>query len=120
MKFKYKTILNNNKIFLKRFSFYNKNGSSYKLHLILNDDLDEPHTHPWDFTSLILFGGYYEGNTLYKIGSINKKLHNESYKIRLRRLFGFRITTITISKYSKKLQLCSFCKDLGYCQSNKL
>ena len=117
MKFKYKIVYSKDKPFIKRFALYNKDGSSYKLHLILNDDLDEPHDHPWDFSSLILFGGYYEDNTLYSVGDINIKYHYQKHKIRLRRLFGIKIPTITFGIYSKKLQLCSFCKELGYCKN---
>jgi len=123
MQVKRKTIFSQGKPFIKRLSVYLQDKSSFKLHLILNDDLDEPHTHPWDFTSLILFGGYTEESNgqKKKYGFLRKnvKLHHESHKITLFRVLGFKIPTITIGKYSKKLQLCSFCQQLGYCKMQK-
>lgn len=116
---KFKTIHSKGKAFIKRLSFYRKDGSSIKLHLILNDDLDEPHDHPWDFSSLILFGGYYEDDILFKTGNINMKYHFQKHKTRLRRFLGIKIPTLTIGIYSEKKQLCSFCKDVGYCLSSK-
>ena len=118
MRIKSKTIKSGGKSFLKRLSFYKKDGSSIKLHLILDDDKDEPHDHPWDFSSIILFGGYYEGDVKYGVGDLNIKLHNTKHKIRLRRFLGFKVPTITLGIYSAKKQLCSFCKDLGYCKSS--
>jgi len=123
MQVKRKTIFSQGKPFIKRLSVYLQDKSSFKLHLILNDDLDEPHTHPWDFTSLILFGGYTEESNgqKKKYGFLRKnvKLHHASHKITLFRVLGFKIPTITIGKYSKKLQLCSFCQQLGYCKMQK-
>ncbi len=115
---KVKTIKSKGEDFLKRLSFYFKDGSSLKVHLILKDDEDEPHTHPWDFKSLILFGGYYEGEKLYGFFSVNRKHHAEKHQLRLRRIFNYPIPTLTIGLYSKKLQLCSFCESHGYCLSN--
>ena len=117
MRFQYKTIRTQGKVFIRRFALYNKDGSSYKLHLILNDDLDEPHDHPWDFSSLILFGGYYEGDTLYGAGDVNIKLHHQKHKTRLRTFLGFKVPTITFGVYTAKLQLCSFCREAGHCLS---
>src|SRR5688572_20554125 len=66
MWFKYKSIISNQgNIFLRRLSLYLPKGS-LKLHLITGDDSDVYHTHPWDFTSFILFGGYKEYNLLTK------------------------------------------------------
>lgn len=115
---KFKTIKTKKTIpFIKRLSFYKKDGSSYKFHLILNDDLDEPHDHPWDFSSIILFGGYVEENITYGWLDVNMKFHFQKHKIRLRRFLGFKVPTITFGIYSEKKQLCSFCKEAGYCLS---
>lgn len=93
---------------------------------MFNDDKTEPHTHPWGFTSLILFGGYIETtypknelskDTLYGMFSINRKTCNEYHRVRLRRFFGIKIPCITIGKYSAKKQLCSLCTKLGYCRT---
>jgi hypothetical protein len=119
VKVKCKTIRNRNgNLFISRLSFYRKDGSSYKLHLILGDDEDEPHDHPWDFSSLILFGGYYEEDVLFKFGNINIKKHDTKHKTKLRRIFGIKIPTLTFGIYSEKKQLCSFCREVGHCLSN--
>lgn len=117
--FKYKTIISKGKLFIVRLSFYLKDKSSYKLHLILDDDYDEPHSHPWNFKSIILFGGYYEDDKKYSMFKTNTKLYHEKHKIKLFRFLGFKIPTITLGKYSPKIELCSFCKEIGYCKSNK-
>jgi hypothetical protein len=57
---KFKAIKEQGKVFLLRFSKKCNSGSSIKLHIILDDDKGKPHTHPWDFKSRILFGGYRE------------------------------------------------------------
>lgn len=67
MRVKTKSILSGGRVFLRRISFYLKKGS-VKIHWIQNDDMDEHHSHPWDFKSLILFGGYYE-STLQEDGT---------------------------------------------------
>ncbi len=121
---KYKEIIQGNgRLFIKRLSFYLKKGS-LKIHLIVNDDCDEAHSHPWDFKSFILFGGYKEecegSINKYRIFSVNRKLHHQKHKTSLFRFFGFKVPAVTIGFYSKKLQLCSFCQELGYCKLNGL
>jgi hypothetical protein len=148
MKWKFKIIKNNSLMpFLYRLSLYFKNGS-IKLHVITGDDSKVFHTHPWDFTSFILFGGYKEWQEVidhqsyidwyrikgmdnsseynrinikyhYRTFSINKKLHTELHRVELFKLFGIKVPCITIGFYSNKIELCSFCKELGYCKSNK-
>lgn len=128
----FKNIKNNEKTFLFRLSQNLKKGS-FKLHLIIDDDI-KPHNHPWDFTSLILFGGYKETSYLYdkekdtkyefsrqEFGWLSKniKKSNTYHLITLRRLFGIKIPCLTIGYYSEKKQLCSLCQELGYCKSNK-
>lgn len=122
--FKTKKIISGGKVFLRRLSIYLKKGS-LKIHIIQNDDMDEHHSHPWDFESFILFGGYVEetiddfGNKRtedFRIGDINKKKHYEKHKTKLHRFLGIKIPAVTIGYYSDKLELCSFCKSLGYCK----
>lgn len=118
MRLKFKTIRTLGKLpFLRRLSIYLNNGNSIKIHLITEDDLDEPHDHPWDFSSFIVFGGYWEGTTLYRTGDVNVKFHHQKHKIKLRRLLGYKVPTLTIGIYSEKKQLCSFCREAGYCLS---
>jgi hypothetical protein len=145
MKLKYKVIKTlNNIVFLKRISIYLKNGSSIKLHLILHDDLDEPHTHPWDFKSLLIipykedlynnklvgaFDPAFDINNVnifsihqlikynHKPFTIVNRYHKDSHRTTLYTIFGIKIPALTIGIYSKKLQLCSFCQEAGYCLS---
>lgn len=122
--FKTKKICNNDKPFLRRLSIY-FGKKSLKFHWITDDDV-KAHTHPWDFTSLILFGGYKEFNTtvipLYKeFGwlDLNEKKADEYHRVELRRFFGIKVPTLTVGWYGEKKQLCSLCKEAGYCLSNK-
>lgn len=131
MRLKAKTIKSGGNSFIKRLSIYFHNYS-IKVHLILDDDKDEPHTHPWDFKSLLLVP-YKEvifssvditDNKLittlkHNPLTIVKRLHNERHRVRLYRIFRLKIPALTIGIYSKKIQLCSFCKDLGYCKESK-
>lgn len=125
-KIKFKTIHSSGNSFIKRLSLYFKKGS-IKLHIILSDDKDSPHSHPWNFTSIILFGGYIEqtitnNNNIhvnkFRFLSINKKKYFEKHKLSLRTIFGIKIPCITIGWYSNKIQLCSFCDELGYCKES--
>lgn len=112
-------------LFLIRVSLYLKAGS-IKLHIMFNDDKTEPHTHPWGFSSFILFGGYIETtypnnelskDTLYGMFSVNRKTCNEYHRVRLRRFLGIKIPCVTIGRYTEKKQLCSLCTKLGYCKT---
>lgn len=123
---KFKTIRSNGNSFIKRLSLYFKNGS-IKLHIILSDDNDSPHSHPWNFTSIILFGGYIEQVVMndsrvqekeFKFLNVNKKQYYQKHRLSLKRIFGIKIPCITIGWYSNKIQLCSFCKRLGYCKES--
>lgn len=126
----FKNIKNNGKTFLYRLSCKYKKGS-IKVHLIMDDDIST-HTHPWNFTSIILFGGYKETSYLPPIDawcfekkvygwlSINKKQMNTEHIVKLRRIFGIKIPTLTIGIYGEKKQLCSLCKKLGYCKSKSI
>lgn len=123
---KFKTIRSNGNSFIKRYSLYFKNGS-IKLHIILSDDNDSPHSHPWNFTSIILFGGYIEKTVIndscikekaFRFLSINKKQYFQKHRLLLKRIFGIKIPCITLGWYSNKIQLCSFCTDIGYCKES--
>ena len=109
MKVKSKTIKSNEgNIFLRRLSFYLKKGS-LKLHVITGDDSAVYHTHPWDFKSFILFGGYREHVETreqrcqvaydvhrcrdYRMFSVNTKKHNERHRVELYKLFGINNTS---------------------------
>lgn len=88
----------------------------------MNDDRDGFHSHPWDFKSLILFGGYVEtleDGTVHthRFLSVNTKQRETKHQLRLRKLFGLRIPAITIGWYGPKVGLCSLCQELGYCKS---
>lgn len=117
-----KLIRSGSKRFIFRASLRQRIGS-YKLHVIMNDDTGEPHSHPWDFSSLIIFGGYTEiledgSKKRFGMFSVNRKDRRVKHLIRLHRVCGFKIPAITIGWYGPKLELCSLCKELGYCKSN--
>lgn len=125
---KLKTIKPNGVSLIKRLSIYFKNYS-IKIHLIPNNVLDY-HTHPWDYKSFLIIP-YKEyvittnpssKTTLFfkhKIFTLINRNHTQEHSVILYTIFGIKIPALTIGKYSKKKQLCSFCKEAGYCkQSN--
>lgn len=128
MRIKCKTIkLNGNSSFLRRLSIYFKNGS-IKIHLITRSDKDEPHTHPWDFKSLLIIP-YKEQVFLGKDSKLHLNFNHKSFKVvkreandrhrtKLYKMFGIEIPALTIGWYGHKKQLCSFCSTLGYCKEN--
>ena len=124
-----KFIREKGKLFLIRLSRRCKDGGSWKMHLIWNDDKGAPHTHPWAFKSMILFGGYkelsfspdhgeFEGvHHTYGWLSVNTKEEKTSHLLTLRRFLGIRIPALTIGRYGARTQLCSLCTELGYCRT---
>lgn len=48
--------------YLIRWTLFKCPWFSLKLHKILISDPADPHDHPWNYTSLILWGGYWEKN----------------------------------------------------------
>jgi len=128
MKYARKKILKTDRLFLHRLSFKLADGSSIKFHLIVNDDLDGSHVHPWDFTSFMLIGSYKEVLT---DGSVRKNRPltlvrhraEERHEVLLYRLFGRRIPCLTVGRYGVKRQrwceregtLCDFCKPNHEC-----
>lgn len=59
-----------------------------RLHKIMRSDLDrDMHDHPWDFTSLILSGGYFdhtpEGTKAYVRGMVNHKKAEDRHRLTL-------------------------------------
>lgn len=53
-------------VYLRRFFLWrSKSGSVYLHHFFRSDDDPDPHDHPWDFTSLILKGGYRDEQWLF-------------------------------------------------------
>lgn len=122
---KLKFIRRNGKLFLIRLSIPIKNGS-IKVHLLLNDDTEDPHKHPWNFNSLLFLGAYKEivNGKLYRHlpFTIVRRKNYERHQVILYRLGGMKIPCITIGKYSKKLEpwcekktLCNVCEKHGYC-----
>ncbi len=127
--FKYKLITKGGATFLHRFSFKVGDGS-YKIHIILNDDVDDPHVHPWEFISFLAVGAYKEivdGKLIRHLPfSFVRYDRTKRHKVLLYRAFGLRIPCITIGRYSAKVQpwcehqkLCDGCKPLGYCADKR-
>ena len=133
--FKFKKIINKQgKVFMRRLSFYLKNGSTIKLHIITEDDSDEPHDHPWDFESFLIipyieriFFSKNKGGQEFSFISPKKHLPfttikrgmDMRHKTELYRFLGFKIPAITIGFYGPKKKLCSLCTELGYCKESK-
>jgi hypothetical protein len=126
---KLKVIKQSGQIFLIRLSLPIKNGS-IKIHVLLNSDIGYAHKHPWNFTSILVFGAYKEilDGKLLKHGLFSKikRKASERHKVILYKIFGASIPCITIGKYSKKIQpwcehqnLCEHCTTLGYCMDKK-
>jgi len=123
MIFKYKEIINTKgKVFLRRLSFYLKEGS-IKIHFITDDDTDEPHTHPWNYKSLLIIpyreklfmrtGVFVKNHKPFK--TVKRKMKMK-HRVELYRILGIKIPALTIGVYSEKKQLCSLCEEAGYCK----
>ncbi|QTE23290.1 hypothetical protein [Polaribacter cellanae] len=126
---KFKVIKQKERVFLIRISIPIKKGS-IKIHLILNDDLDIPHKHPWNFKSFLVFGAYKEWvdgiQYKHKPFSIINRNVNQKHQVILYRFAGKKIPCITIGMYTKKIQpwceksnLCDHCLPLGQCIDKK-
>lgn len=124
-----KRIYQKGKLYLLRFSFPIKSGT-IKIHVIFQDDKEEPHTHPWNFKSLLLIPykewTSYDRNGLYLEHTFKHipfrlltRDMNQLHRVSLYKIFGIKIPAITIGKYGHKVQLCSFCKELGYCKTER-
>lgn len=129
-----KKIYQEGKLYLLRFSFPIKTGT-IKVHIIFQDDKEEPHTHPWNFISFLIIP--YKELIVRKIefmGDVEMQFYskykhypfkilerdkNQLHKVSLYRILGIKIPAITIGKYGHKTQLCSFCKELGYCKTER-
>jgi hypothetical protein len=57
---KKKTLERNGKPYLIRYSIFSCRWFAIKIHKILVSDPNEPHDHPWNYLSIILWGGYWE------------------------------------------------------------
>ena len=63
---RYRLILDrqNNKPYLERYYIFLKNRSKFPfnifIHKFLNSDPDHLHDHPWNYRTIILYGGYWE------------------------------------------------------------
>jgi hypothetical protein len=123
----FKRITKQGKIFLYRFSQRTNDGGSIKLHLIVRDDLDGAHRHPWSFSSLLLIGAYWEevdGVVEYhKPLQIVRRSASQKHKVMLYRFLGLPLPCLTVGRYSKKTapwcertaNLCDMCQVSGSC-----
>ena len=142
MKIKFKKIYSNKKLFLLRLTMYLRKGS-FKIHLMLNDDTEFPHNHPWDFKTLLIIPykediyeknedaliPYYDYEVL--ANSTNKQSFNHKPLTYLKRtkdhihlttlykISKYKIPALSIGYYSDKKQLCNICQSLGYCKQTK-
>ena len=126
---KFKTIRKGGTVFLHRVNLYIKKGS-IKIHLIMDDDKEDAHMHPWDFNSFLFLGAYKEivDGKLFKHlpFTLVRRKCTEKHQVKLYRIFGLKIPCLTIGRYSEKKQqwceakkLCDFCSTVGYCVDKK-
>ena len=126
---KIKRITSQGKTFLFRFSQTTRKGS-VKLHVIVGDDLDPPHKHPWNFSTFLLLGAYKEwvnGEKLkHRPFTVVKRSSKDHHKVSLYRVFGVKIPCVTVGFYSQKIEpwcngspLCDSCQKAGYCADKK-
>ena len=99
-----KTFSRNGKPYLTRYTVFKTKLFSLKIHHILTSDPVDYHTHPWDFFSLVLWGGYlehspnhpryvkryYAGNILYRPANFPHRLEIEKPAWTLFFAFGKR------------------------------
>jgi hypothetical protein len=130
---KLKIIRRDNKIFIIRITLYIISGS-LKCHIILRDDPEKPHSHPWNFTSWLFLGAYREilytpmGQFTGRFQGIFtglddkhvieyidhhpfkviKRTCTELHKIELYRVFGRCIQCNTLGYYTDKKQSWDF------------
>ena len=125
----FKAIKTNNKPFLYRFSIHLRERS-LKLHLIVDDDSEMPHKHPWNFITFLFMGSYKElknNEIIYRYPfQLIKNFSHTRHRVILYRIFGVKLPCITIGLYGKKIEpwcertsLCEKCKPLGYCYDQK-
>jgi hypothetical protein len=122
---KFKTITKQGRVFLFRLSIPSWTGS-LKVHLIVNDDVGDPHIHPWTFTSFLAIGAYKElvdgAEVRHLPFAFVKTDRLKRHKVILYRVLGIKLPCLTIGKYSTKIQpwceakeLCDLCKPHGAC-----
>ncbi len=87
-------------VYMQRFFLWrNRNGNKYLHHFLRSDDDPDPHNHPYDFTSIILSGGYIdewyvydnhrnpklEGPRHYKVKkwTIQRRMANHTHRVHL-------------------------------------
>ncbi len=126
---KLKIIRKGGTIFLLRWTLYIK-GGSIKVHLILDDDKEQAHMHPWNYSSFLLLGAYKElvdGKEFrhFPFTLVRRKC-TEKHQVKLYRIFNLKLPCLSIGRYSKKIQpwceakkLCDFCSEIGYCVDKK-
>lgn len=85
-----KTLLREGKPYLIRITLFKCSYFSVKIHKALISDPAIPHDHPWNYLSIILWGGYYEETILesgawkqkwYKPGSMLYRKGNKFHKL---------------------------------------
>jgi len=125
-----KKIYQEGKLYLLRFSWPIKSGT-IKLHIIFQSDNEEPHTHPWNFKSLLLIPYkeeiYIQNDKISAFKEIKRYIpftlvsrdKDDIHRVKLYKILGMTIPAITIGKYGHKVQLCSFCQSLGYCKTER-
>jgi hypothetical protein len=68
LSYKKTVLLRDGQPYLIRRTLFSCHRLSIKLHYVIKDDIGEMHNHPWNYISIILWGGYKE-QTYVSIGS---------------------------------------------------
>lgn len=71
-------------LYFRRYRIFECMKFAIYIHRIYRSDQDEhPHSHPWNFVSFILSGGYNDGKKNYVEYSFNKVSATDYHKIRI-------------------------------------
>lgn len=106
---KKKTLMREEKPYLIRITLFKCPYFSVKIHKALMSDPAIPHDHPWNYYSLILWGGYWEETTLpnYEEGHYVQKIWYGPGKLLIRKGDKLHRLVIPEKKYSISLILTS-------------
>ncbi len=110
--------------YLERYYLFLKNRETFPfnvfLHKFLKSDDEELHDHPWNFTTVILTGGYWEhtenGKTWYGPGTVLHKKATDLHRLELK---PNSIDTWTLFIPGKRCREWGFKTDKGWIEEKK-
>jgi hypothetical protein len=113
--------------YLERYYLFLKDRQTFPfnifLHKFLKSDDEELHDHPWNFTTLILSGGYWEhtpeGRTWYGPGSVIRKKATDFHRLELDSAKSLGVTTWTLFIPGKRYRQWGFQTKDGWVEEKK-